>query len=198
MVLTCKSGPVPVLPLVSWIRNGLVAEEPAVNVVVKLPIESERLPVGLVNPDQVLDAPPPVAVIVTMFGELVAMEMPDPAAIEVVAFVRPSIAVIPEAEEHPRQEPVTWRLLTVVVAELTVKLPGIETFRLLCPMVMAVAEAVPTPNVPLVSKVMLVSPCRPVLLTVSVAKLGFGHDSSRAKKNARTNGIKGMRPLSLV
>ena len=107
MVLTCKSGPVPVLPSVSWIRKGLVVEEPAVNVVVKLPIESERLPTGLVIDDQVLDAPPPVAVIVMMFGELVAMEMPDPAAIEVVAFVRPSIAVIPEAEEQPRQEPVT-------------------------------------------------------------------------------------------
>src|ERR1035438_10897239 len=69
-VLTCKSGPVPVLPVVSWIRKGLVVEDPAVNVVVKMPIESERLPTGLVIDDQVLDAPPPVAVIVMMFGVL--------------------------------------------------------------------------------------------------------------------------------
>jgi hypothetical protein len=86
--------------------------------------------------------------------------------------------------------------LTVVVAELTVKLPGIETFRLLCPMVMAVAEAVPTPNVPLVSKVMFVSPCSPVLLTVRVAKLNFGHDSSNARNKTRATGRKGIEILN--
>ena len=197
-VLTWKSGPVPVLPVVSWIRKGLVVEEPAVKVVVKFPIESERLPVGLAIADQVLDAPAPVAEIVMMFGELVEMAMPEPAAIEVVAFERPLMAAMPPADPHPRHDPVTRRLLTVVVAELTVKLPGIKTFRLLCPMVMAVAEAVPTPNVPLVSKVMLVSPCRPVLLTVRVARLRFGHDSSKARKKTRASGTKGMRPLSFV
>jgi len=94
-VLTWNSGPVPVLPVVSWMRKGFVVVAPTVKVVVKLPILSERLVVGLLIPDQVLDAPPPVAVMVMIFGELVAMEMPDPATIEVVAFVRPLMAVMP-------------------------------------------------------------------------------------------------------
>ena len=93
-VLTWNSGPVPELPVVSCIRKGLVVVAPAVKVVVKFPMFSERLPVGLVILDQVLDAPPPVAVMVIMFGELVAMEMPDPAAIEVVALLSPLMAVI--------------------------------------------------------------------------------------------------------
>jgi len=102
---------------------------------------------------------PPEAEIVMTLGELVAMVMLLPATRDVVALERPLMAVIPEKSPHPRQEPVTCRLLTVVVAELTVKLPGTETFKAACPIVMAVAEAVPTPKVPLVSKVMLVSPC---------------------------------------
>lgn len=143
-------------------------------------------------------APEPEPVIVIVFGEEVETVTVPAPTIEVVAFESPLIAVMPPANPHPRQEPVTWRLLTVVVAELTVRLPGMETFKAACPMVMAVAEAVPTPNVPLVSRVMLVSPCRPVLLTVSVAKLGFGHDSSKAKKKTKASGIRGTSLLSFV
>jgi hypothetical protein len=94
-VLTWKIGPVPVLPVVSWMRKGFVVEAPAVRVVVKLPMFKARLPVGLLIVDQILDVLPPVAVIVMMFGELVAMEMPDPAAIEVVALLSPLMAVMP-------------------------------------------------------------------------------------------------------
>jgi hypothetical protein len=143
-------------------------------------------------------APEPVPVIVIVFGEEVATVTVPAPTIEVVAFESPLIAAMPPANPHPRHEPVTWRLLTVVVAELTVKLPGMETFRLLCPIVMAVAEAVPMPNVPLVSKVMLVSPCKPVLLTVRVARLRFGNDNSKASKKTRVSGTKGMSPLNFV
>ena len=107
MVLTWNSGPVPELPVVSWIRKGSVVVAPTVKVVVKFPMFSVRLAVGLAIDDQVLDAPPPVAVIVMMFGELVAMDMPEPAAIVVVEFERPLMA---DESPHPKQEPVTWRL----------------------------------------------------------------------------------------
>jgi len=94
-VLTWKRELVAVFPVVSWMRNGFVVEVPKVRVVVYVLMLRERFAVGFVSADQVDDAPPPVAVIVMIFGELVEIEMPEPATIEVVEFERPLIAVIP-------------------------------------------------------------------------------------------------------
>jgi len=185
--LSCPVG-VPVWPMVkagdSQVRLAEAPKAPEL-----LNCTWVLVPVGVV---------PPEAEIMMMFGVLVAMVMLVPATREVVALVRPLMAVMPLRRPHPRHEPVTLRLLTVVVAELTVKLPGMETFKLLCPMVMAVAKAVPMPNVPLVSTVILASPCKPALLTVRVARLELGHDSSKAKTKTATRDTKGMRPLSFV
>ena len=56
---------------------------------------SERFAVGFVIEDHVEEPLPPVAVIVMIFGELVEIEMPEPAAIDVVEFERPLMAVMP-------------------------------------------------------------------------------------------------------
>src|ERR1035441_905360 len=63
--------------------------------------------------------PPPEAEMVITFGELVAIVMLAPATRDVVALDRPLMAVMPPEIPHPRHEPLTRRLLTVVVAEPT-------------------------------------------------------------------------------